>query len=51
VKQVFEQIAQAEKAGATPEERKKLEEQAAEKASTVVIVLPKALLVSMLTFP
>ncbi|PVF99391.1 DnaJ-domain-containing protein [Serendipita vermifera] len=31
VKQVFEQIAQAEKAGATPEERKKLEEQAAEK--------------------
>jgi spore maturation protein CgeB len=31
LKQVFEQIAQAEKSGASPEERKKLEEQAAEK--------------------
>jgi len=31
VKQVFEQLAQAEKSGVTPEQRKKLEEQAAEK--------------------
>jgi hypothetical protein len=31
VKQVFEQLAQAEKGGVTPEQRKKLEEQAAEK--------------------
>ncbi len=31
VKAVFEQLAQAEKGGVTPEQRKKLEEQAAEK--------------------
>jgi hypothetical protein len=31
VKRVFEQLAEAEKAGANPEQRKKLEEQAAEK--------------------
>jgi hypothetical protein len=31
LKQVFEQIAEAEKSGASPEEKKKLEEQAAEK--------------------
>ena len=31
VKQVFEQLAQAEKSGVTPEQRKRLEEQAAEK--------------------
>ncbi len=31
VKHVFEQLAEAEKGGATPEQRKKLEEQAAEK--------------------
>jgi hypothetical protein len=31
LKAVFDQIAQAEKSGASPEERKKLEEQAAEK--------------------
>lgn len=33
LKAVFEQIAEAEKSGASPEERKKLEEQAAEKVS------------------
>jgi hypothetical protein len=31
LKQVFDQIAEAEKSGATEEEKKKLEEQAAEK--------------------
>lgn len=33
VKQVFEQLAEAEKGGVTPEQRKKLEEQAAEKVT------------------
>lgn len=31
LKQVFDQIAEAERAGISPEEKKKLEEQAAEK--------------------
>lgn len=39
VKRVFEQLAEAEKAGATPEQRKKLEEQAAEKACLLVTAI------------
>jgi hypothetical protein len=37
VKRVFEQLAEAEKAGANPEQRKKLEEQAAEKVRAPLI--------------
>jgi hypothetical protein len=37
VKRVFEQLAEAEKVGATPEQRKKLEEQAAEKVRTPLL--------------
>jgi hypothetical protein len=39
VKRVFEQLAEAEKAGVTPEQRKKLEEQAAEKARLLTTVI------------
>jgi hypothetical protein len=39
VKRVFEQLAEAEKAGVTPEQRKKLEEQAAEKVRLLTTVI------------